>query len=132
MKAKIDLEKFICSYVKWSNIQDALRDQGLKCWNGEIVEIPQESEDEMIRKALVRFHKSTIEIYGIKGKEILAWLEKQAPKPKWGEEDEGMMNHCIGAIHIAGCHVTNSYTANDKKAMKDWLKSLKQRLGGEQ
>ena len=46
MKAKIDLEKFICSYVKYSNIQDALRDQGLKCWNGEIVEIEQEQPSE--------------------------------------------------------------------------------------
>ena len=36
-----------------------------------------ESEDEMIRKALIRFHKSTIDIDGIKGEDILAWLEKQ-------------------------------------------------------
>lgn len=37
----------------------------------------KESEDERIRKALVRFHKSTIDINGIKGADILAWLEKQ-------------------------------------------------------
>ena len=37
----------------------------------------KESEDEKIRKALVRFHKSTIDIDGIKGTDILAWLEKQ-------------------------------------------------------
>ena len=37
----------------------------------------KESEDEKIRKALVRFHKSTIDIDGIKGADILAWLEKQ-------------------------------------------------------
>lgn len=36
----------------------------------------KESEDERIRKALVRFHKSTIDIDGIKGDDILAWLEK--------------------------------------------------------
>lgn len=77
MNAKIDLEKFICSYVKWSNIQDALKDQGLKCWNGEIVEIPQESEDERIKEALIKFHKSTIDIDGIKGEVIIEWLEKQ-------------------------------------------------------
>jgi len=46
MKEKIDLEKFICSYIKWNNIQDALKDQGLKCCNGEIVKILQESEDK--------------------------------------------------------------------------------------
>jgi hypothetical protein len=37
----------------------------------------KESEDEKIRKALVRFHKSTIDVDGIKGEEIVAWLEKQ-------------------------------------------------------
>lgn len=35
------------------------------------------AEDEKIRKTLIRFHKSTIDIDGIKGDEILAWLEKQ-------------------------------------------------------
>lgn len=37
----------------------------------------KESEDEKIREALVRFHKSTIDIDGIKGADILAWIEKQ-------------------------------------------------------
>lgn len=37
----------------------------------------KESEDERIRKALIRFHKSTIDVDGIKGEDILAWLEKQ-------------------------------------------------------
>lgn len=37
----------------------------------------KESEDEMIRKALIRFHKSTIDVDGIKGEDIVAWLEKQ-------------------------------------------------------
>lgn len=36
-----------------------------------------EFKDERIRKALMRFHKSTIEIDGIKGEDIIAWLEKQ-------------------------------------------------------
>ena len=39
-----------------------------------------ESKDERIRKALIRFHQSTIDIDGIKGEEILAWLEKQGNK----------------------------------------------------
>ena len=37
----------------------------------------KESEDERIRKELIRFHKSTIDVDGIKGEDILAWLEKQ-------------------------------------------------------
>lgn len=49
----------------------------------------KESEDERIRKALVRFHKSTIDVDGIKGEEIVAWLEKQGEqKATWCEEDE--------------------------------------------
>ena len=32
------------------------------------------SEDEKIRKALIRFHKSTIDVDGIKGEDIIAWL----------------------------------------------------------
>lgn len=43
----------------------------------------KESEDERIRKALVRFHKSTIDVDGIKGEEIVAWLEKQGSEPNW-------------------------------------------------
>lgn len=49
-------------------------------WASEIEKIfPElkESEDEKIRKALIRFHKSTIDVDGIKGEDILAWLEKQ-------------------------------------------------------
>lgn len=36
-----------------------------------------ESEDERIRKALIRYHQSMIDIDGIKGEKIIAWLEKQ-------------------------------------------------------
>lgn len=36
-----------------------------------------ESEDEKIIKALIRFHKSTINIDGVSGEKIVAWLEKQ-------------------------------------------------------
>lgn len=35
-----------------------------------------ESEDERIRKALIAFHKSTIDINGIKGGDIIDWLER--------------------------------------------------------
>lgn len=42
----------------------------------------KESEDEKIRKALIRFHKSTIDVDGIKGEDIIAWLEKQGESIK--------------------------------------------------
>jgi len=80
MKAKIDLEKFICSYVKYNNIQDALKDQGLKCCNDEIVEISQESDDK-IKKDII----AAVETYGdftqCRKEEIYAWLEKQNGTP---------------------------------------------------
>ena len=80
MKAKIDLEKFICSYVKYNNIQDALKDQGLKCCNDEIVEISQESDDK-IKKDIV----AAVETYGDftqhRKEEIYAWLKKQNETP---------------------------------------------------
>lgn len=80
VKAKIDLEKFICSYVKWNNIQDALKDQGLKYCNGEIVEIPQESEDERIQKEILEL--ISISGNGNQFEEIKDWLEKQREKDK--------------------------------------------------
>lgn len=43
----------------------------------KIILTKTESEDERIRKTLIRFHKSTIDIDGIKGCDIIAWLEKQ-------------------------------------------------------
>jgi len=53
----------------------------------------KESEDEKIRKVLIRFHKSTIDIDGIKGNEIVSWLERQgeqnlimANSPQLGEQ----------------------------------------------
>lgn len=36
-----------------------------------------ESKDERIRKALIRFHKSSIDVDGIKGEDIISWLKRQ-------------------------------------------------------
>lgn len=68
----------------------------------------KESEDEKIRKALVRFHKSTIDIDGIKGADILAWLEKQGESSDqihyWTEEEiEPIISDYLrGAEHYGG------------------------------
>ena len=82
MKPKINLEKFICSYVKWNNIQDALKDQGLKCWNGEIVEI--ESEDERMKKEILDL--VSISGNGNQFEEIKDWLEKQGKQKPFDYE----------------------------------------------
>lgn len=101
----------------------------------------KESDDERIRKALIRFHKSTIDIDGIKGNEIVAWLEKQGEKkpqrmisaeakeamydkPAWSEEDELVIKDIEEAI-------TNYWHGYTQGILLDWLKSLKQRIKGE-
>ena len=133
MNAKIDLEKFICSYVKYSNIQDALKDQGLKCWNGEIVEI--ESEDERIASAIRRLletekrESNLVGYFGVTYEEATAWLEKQGDKTsKWTEEDDTIRRELIRRMEALD-HYWNR--PNDQKLI-DWLKSLKQRMEEEQ
>ena len=58
----------------------------------------KESEDEKIREALIRFHKSTIDIDGIKGADIISWLEKQGNREidySQNHQDSGHPNGCI-------------------------------------
>ena len=62
----------------------------------------RESKDERVRKALIRFHKSSIDIDGIKGEDIISWLEKQGES---FDEYEGLTDFeravadiCIGYI----------------------------------
>lgn len=70
----------------------------------------KESEDGKIRKALVRFHKSTIDIDGIKGADILAWLEKQCTPAKLNEEEQnrfakGVLSSCaLSFINYLDAH----------------------------
>ena len=76
----------------------------------------------MVRKALIRYHQSTLNIDGIKGEDILAWLEKQAPKPKWSKEDEKNR-----------CNLMSTLSNLRHRAIKEetfqryytWLKTLK-------
>ena len=59
----------------------------------------KESEDEKIRKALVKFHKSTIDIDGIKGADILAWLEKQGESYTKKDVDDAYLKGICDAKH---------------------------------
>lgn len=52
-------------------------DEGIQNWVNENVPELVESSGDRIRQALIKFHKSTIEIDGIKGYDILSWLKKQ-------------------------------------------------------
>ena len=89
----------------------------------------KESEDEKIRKALVGFHKSTIDVDGIKGEEIVAWLEKQGEqKPIWSKEDEIGFNDTFWAIQQARTIAKDENDMGNLWYAEDWLKSLKERL----
>lgn len=52
----------------------------VKKWITKLETELNDSLDEKTRKALIRYHKSTISIDGIKGTDIVAWLEKQEKK----------------------------------------------------
>ena len=80
----------------------------------------EDSEDERIRKALIRFHKSTIDVDGIKGDDVLAWLEKQGDKTAWSEDDENRVNRLIAYFEDK-----ESFTAEDDVVYANWLKSLR-------
>lgn len=85
-----------------------------------------ESEDEKIRKWLIGYFQRNKVAEVIKTHNILAWLEKHGEqKPKWTEEDSLMIDSIIDTIKwLEGKGATN---------MKiDWLKSLKQRMEGQQ
>lgn len=110
-------------------------DERYCCVINDIIHELNENEDEKIRKALIRFHKSTIDIDGIKGDEIVSWLEKQGgqilanscetckneQKTAWSERDEYRYNACLQYFEEI---------KPDSVYYKDylWLKSLKERI----
>jgi hypothetical protein len=126
--ALIDLDKFVASFITEMKecsqmrnfsiprcIKKALVDQGLEYKDGEIVKSQRrvsaeakengygESEDERIRKALIKFHKSTIDVDGIKGEDIIDWLEKQGENKPIVSNDalrEGIANFGITQYQI--------------------------------
>ena len=82
-----------------------------------------ESEDERIRKGMIRFLNSeeAVGLFTYEARQSwIAHLEKQKePKPaEWSEEDEEMVNAIIDVI-------PEDIAASDYKEMVDWLKSLR-------
>ncbi len=112
------------------SLQDGTKISGVtRAFLKEVFPELKESEDEKIRKALVRFHKSTIDVDGIKGEEIVAWLEKQGEKKStWSEEDEIGFNDTFWAIQQARTIAKDENDIGNLWYAEDWLKSLKERL----
>ena len=123
-------------------------DEGIQNWVNDNVPELRESENEKIRKELIHLVKKSHEqggyaLHKYEADRMIAWLEKQgeqnpfdyenakivpkdfAPKPIWGDKDDSMFQSCIGAV------ATNDYyKGEEKEQIYDWLKSLKQRIGG--
>ena len=81
-------------------------DRHLKATLERIFPELKESDDERIRKALIRFHKSSIDIDGIKGEQILTWLEKQGGySAMWKKntvDNKPTLNHSVLIKNIHG------------------------------
>jgi hypothetical protein len=89
----------------------------------------KESSDEEIRKALIRYHKSTIDIDGIKGDEIVSWLEKLSEqKSAWSGEDEAGLGDALWAVQQARTLAKDENDMGNLWYAEKWLNSLKGRL----
>lgn len=75
---------------------------GVECFKNTLTNIfPElkESGGEKIRKALIRFHKSTIDVDGIKGDDIIVWLEKQGQTFTKKDVDDAYLKGISDAKH---------------------------------
>ena len=95
----------------------------------------KESEDERIRKGLIKAVSRTFEgnkLYGtdVTREEALAWLEKKGrQKPALSEEDEEHIDSLLKRLDGL-CRNEFERTRFAINEDGDWLKSLKQRIGG--
>ena len=102
-------------------------EQLVEKWNPKEV-----SEDEKIKKAILIYldwldgKKDYLPKGDYTIKDMILWLEQQAKQDSaWGENDERMFNSCCAAVAAA-----DYYTLDDKQDIENWLKSIKERIGG--
>ena len=84
----------------------------------------KESKDDRIRKALIRYHQSTLNIDGVKGEEILAWLEKQGEQkpankvePKFHKGEWIVWKNKCYKVNYNGC----GYELVVQNGLSTWL-----------
>ena len=82
----------------------------------------KESEDEKIRKDIIKYLRSRYEdpnAVDCKYDKWIAWLEKQGKqKPAWSEEDEKMVESCLLFVNANRTHPLATKCI-------DWLRTLK-------
>lgn len=88
-----------------------------------------ESEDEKIRKGIIRYIKKTSPAMGENIENMVAWLEKQGEKkPAWSEEDESALGDALWAIKQARSIAKDENDMGNLWYAENWLKSLKDRV----
>ena len=130
-------------------------DEGIQNWANDVLYGTKETEDERIRKALIRFFGAfpyeRLENSGVSAKEALAWLEKQGEtspvlsnslnigkreirgnegkiSPKWTEEDEAHLHSITTHLEQWIERHPNTCGADIQWENLAWLKSIKQRI----
>ena len=103
----------------------------LKKWVEQVFPELAESEDEKVRKEIVRFIRMEVEDE-IVGNKWLAWLEKQKGNiggisTNWGEEDERNLQGVIDEIEANKNQAPDCDLATYDRFLS-WLKSLKNRV----
>lgn len=86
----------------------------------------RESEDEKIRKELIRYLPYCDDISKDTKEKWIAWLEKQKPT-EWGKEDEEMRKGIITTLkaNINRLYLHDAQGKADHEAKISWLKSIK-------
>ena len=87
----------------------------------------EESEDEQIKKALIKYFSEGREYLSIipyNKEECIAWLEKVQKPAKWDEEDENIFNRIIQKLDES-----DNVSHYDYADFEMWLIDLKERFG---
>ena len=91
-------------------------------------------EDDKVRTTIINEFEQCSEwccANGLTKEDCIDWLQllknrvQPQPKQEWNEEDECYMTECINAIATK-----DSWSFEEKRKTKHWVKSLKQRIGG--
>lgn len=122
----MDYEKMYREALERANFAHKDEDRHLKATLERIFPELNESEDERIRKGLIKglsamrdIHKhQTFSDDAININDAIDWLEKQGEQPSWSEADIEMLDNCLGLIQ----------EIDSTQEEQNWLKSLKDRF----
>ena len=113
------------SYIHYEDWLKSLKDRVQPQPNQEWSE-----EDEKIAKTIINEFEQSSEWYcanGLTKEDCIAWVNKQM-HTKWSEEDKKKVNNLY--VLLDQMVSFNMLSNKDTTEFKDWLKSLKQRIGG--